>query len=67
MFEDVSIQDLAFAKALGIPEKEVRELSLHQMRIKMQRKAFQMRDNNETITQEEANILNNRLNEILFE
>jgi precorrin-6B methylase 1 len=65
--EKMSIQDLAFAKELGMDINDVEELSLHQMKNEMFHKAFTMRDNKQVITQEEANLLNDKLNSIINE
>ena len=65
--EKMDAQELALAKALGMDISEVEGLSLHQMRLEFQRKAFKMRDNTETITQKEANQLNNQYQEIIRE
>jgi len=65
ILEKATIQDLGFAKALGIDESEVERISLFQMKNEMHNKAFDMRYNKQIISQEEANILNKRLEEII--
>lgn len=63
--EKANIHDIEFARALGMDEGDVERLSLHQMKNEMHNKAFKMRQDNETISQEESNVLNARLGEII--
>jgi len=66
-FEETDIQDSMFAKALGIGLEEVERLSLNQLKNELHNKAFKLRDNNETLTQEEDNCLNETLQGILYQ
>jgi hypothetical protein len=63
--ENTSIQDLAFAKAADIDIKEVEKLDLFQQKNKMQNLAFKMQNNKEIISQDEADKLNYKYQEII--
>ncbi|MGU8834244.1 hypothetical protein ACV3UL_08080 [Clostridium perfringens] len=59
--EKLNVHDLQMANALGIDSDEAKYISLSQMKIEMHRKAFKMREDEITITQEEADELNKKL------
>lgn len=63
--ENTTIQDLAFAKAFGFDMKDLERLDIHKQKNQMQNLAFKMQIKKETITQEEANRLNEKYNEIV--
>lgn len=65
ILEKATIHDIGLAKTLGIDSREVERLSLYKMKNEMHIKAFRMRRNEETITQDEADSLNARLEEII--
>lgn len=65
--ENITINDVNLGLALGMTFEEIMELDLHQSRILLQRKAFELRDNNETLSEEVADDLNKTLWQIQME
>lgn len=65
--ENTNIQDVALAKVLGISEDKIVELDLFQIKNKLQILAWNYENNNTKITQEEANILNKKFLDTMYE
>ena len=70
--ESLNLQDLMFAKALGVSEKEVKEMDLFQTMRKMQNRfdkmLFQWKDGNKPdLTLEEAQELDKKYRNIIAE
>lgn len=63
---NTTAQDLAFANAMGMDIKEVERLDIFKQKNQMQNLAFTMQTENKVITQEEADELNQRYNEITY-
>ena len=64
-FKAMNNQEVEFAKQLGISEDMVKQLDLYSYKNVLHQRAFHMRDRGETITQEEADKLNNELQEVI--
>lgn len=63
--ENVHVQDLAFANALGISEKDIERLSLRQTKNKIILMAFQFNREHADIDQKTADKLNDQFDEII--
>lgn len=66
ILEQVSIHEIALASAFRMGEYELERIYLYKMKNEMHNKAFGMRDKNITLTQEEANVLNKKLQVIIY-
>lgn len=65
--ENMSIQDIALAKALGMSENEVIELDLFRIKNGLQNYGWKLEGENKKITQEEADMLNKKFEDTMVE
>lgn len=65
--ENITIQDIGLAQALGISENEILELDLFQTKNKLQNLAWHYEADNIKIIQEEADVLNKKFQDTMFE
>ena len=63
--KNTTVQDLSFAKVLGMNIKEIEILDINKQKNEMQNLAFKMQHDKMTIEQSEADILNNKYQEIV--